>query len=49
LKWKNSKYEKNYLNHFDLIEGGELNFDMISSPNLQRGTSPNNYPYSYSK
>jgi predicted alpha-1,2-mannosidase len=49
LKWKNSKYEKNYLHHFDLIEGGELNFDMISSPNLQRGTSPNDYPYSYSK
>ncbi|MBP1221769.1 putative alpha-1,2-mannosidase [Flavobacterium sp. 1355] len=48
LKWNNSKHEKNYIGHFDLLEGGELNFDMTSSPNLQRGTSSADYPYSYS-
>ncbi|WP_264538495.1 GH92 family glycosyl hydrolase [Flavobacterium sp. N1736] len=48
LKWDNSTYTKNYINHFDLLKGGELNFDMTSSPNLQRGTSKNDYPYSYS-
>jgi len=48
LKWNNSKHEKNYITHFDLLEGGELNFEMTSSPNLQRGTSSINYPYSYS-
>jgi predicted alpha-1,2-mannosidase len=48
LKWDNSTYKKNYINHFDLLKGGELNFDMTSSPNLERGTSKNDYPYSYS-
>jgi predicted alpha-1,2-mannosidase len=48
LKWNNSKHEKNYITHFNLLEGGELNFEMTSSPNLQRGTSSGNYPYSYS-
>jgi predicted alpha-1,2-mannosidase len=48
LKWNNSKHEKNYIIHFNLLEGGELNFEMTSSPNLQRGTSSVNYPYSYS-
>jgi len=48
LKWDNATYSKNYLKHFDLLKGGELNFDMTSSPNLQRGISPDDYPYSYS-
>ncbi|MEZ0130464.1 GH92 family glycosyl hydrolase, partial [Flavobacterium sp. LBUM151] len=48
LKWDNSTYKKNYINHFDLLKGGELNFDMTSSPNLERGTSKSDYPYSYS-
>ncbi|TDO71361.1 putative alpha-1,2-mannosidase [Flavobacterium chryseum] len=48
LKWDNSNYSNNYINHFDVLKGGELNFDMTSSPNLQRGTSKSNYPYSYS-
>jgi predicted alpha-1,2-mannosidase len=48
LKWNNSKYTKNYINHFDILDGAELNFDMTSSPNLQRGTSKDDYPYSYS-
>tara|TARA_R110000868_G_scaffold411712_1_gene707902 strand:- start:16308 stop:18593 length:2286 start_codon:yes stop_codon:yes gene_type:complete len=48
LKWNNSTYTKNYINHFDVLKGAELNFDMISTPNLQRGTSASSYPYSYS-
>jgi len=48
LEWGNKNYYNNYINHFDLLEGGELNFDMTSSPNLKRGTSAKNYPYSYS-
>jgi len=48
LKWDNATYSKNYLKHFDLLKGGELNFDMTSSPNLQKGISPDDYPYSYS-
>lgn len=41
-------YEKNYLNHFDLLQGGELRFMMGNTPNTQRGTSPNAFPYSLS-
>jgi len=48
LEWGNKNYSNNYINHFDILEGGELNFDMTSSPNLKRGTSTKNYPYSYS-
>ncbi|WP_456313149.1 GH92 family glycosyl hydrolase [Pseudomonas shirazensis] len=48
LEWGNKNYSNNYINHFDVLEGGELNFDMTSSPNLKRGTSAKNYPYSYS-
>lgn len=48
LKWDNAAYTKNYINHFDVLKGGELNFDMSSSPNLKRGTTSEAYPYSYS-
>jgi len=48
LKWDNANYSKNFINHFDALKGGELNFDMSSKPNLQRGTSASAYPYSYS-
>lgn len=48
LKWNNAAYSKNYINHFDVLKGGELNFDMSDTPNLQRGTSANAFPYSYS-
>lgn len=48
LKWNNATHTKNYINHFDVLKGGELNFDMTSKPNLQRGTSASTYPYSYS-
>ena len=48
LKWDNALYSKNYINHFDVLKGGELNFDMTSSPNLKRGTTKESFPYSYS-
>jgi predicted alpha-1,2-mannosidase len=48
LKWNNSIYTKNYINHFDLLKGATLNFNMSSSPNKERGTSETSYPYSYS-
>lgn len=48
LKWDNAVHTKNYINHFDVLKGGELNFDMTSSPNLKRGTTNEAYPYSYS-
>ena len=48
LMWNNKTYNNNYLNHFDLMKGGMLNFSMGSKPNITRGTKPQSYPYSYS-
>ena len=48
LKFNNATHTKNYINHFDVLKGGELNFDMNSTPNLERGTSKSAFPYSYS-
>jgi predicted alpha-1,2-mannosidase len=48
LKWNNTTHTKNFINHFEVLKGGEFNFDMSSKPNLQRGTSSSAYPYSYS-
>ena len=48
LKWNNETYSKNYINHFDLLKGTVLDFDMNNTPNNQRGTSSSSYPYSYS-
>ena len=48
LKFNNATHTKNYINHFDVLKGGELNFDMNNTPNLDRGTSKSAFPYSYS-
>ena len=40
---------KNWVNHFDLLKGGTLNFLMGASPNKQRGITESDYPYSFSK
>lgn len=48
LKWNNSIYTKNYINHFDLLKGAELDFEMTATPNKNRGTTIESYPYSYS-
>lgn len=48
LKWNNSIYTKNYINHFDLLKGAELDFEMTAIPNKNRGTTIESYPYSYS-
>lgn len=48
LKWDNVLHSKNYINHFDVLKGGELNFDMTNSPNFKRGTTKEAFPYSYS-
>ncbi|MDP5201098.1 GH92 family glycosyl hydrolase [Flavobacterium sp. DG2-3] len=48
LQWNNSLHTKNYINHFEVLKGGELNFDMTNSPNFKRGTTKEAFPYSYS-
>lgn len=42
-------YTKNYLNHFELMKGADIDFKMAAEPNVQRGTNEEDLPYSFSK
>jgi predicted alpha-1,2-mannosidase len=42
-------YNKNYLDHFDLLQGGIIDFRMSATPNLIRGISPTDFPFSESQ
>jgi predicted alpha-1,2-mannosidase len=39
-------YDKNYIQHSDIQNGGELNFTMTNLPNMKRGISKQSFPYS---
>ena len=41
--------DKNYLNHFELMKGGNVNFTMSPTPVKSRGTKESAYPYSLSR
>ena len=49
LNYNGKSYTKNYLNHFDLLKGGRLLFDMDNKPNKGRGVNETDYPYSFSR
>lgn len=49
LKYNGKNYTKNYINHFDLIKGGRLLFDMDGKPNKNRGVKDSDFPYSFSR
>ncbi len=40
---------KNYLDHFELLKGGELKFDLSSKPNRNSGTTEADFPFSMSR
>lgn len=48
LQLNGSDYTKNYLKYGDLLKGGVLKFEMSDTPNFQRGTRPEDFPYSFS-
>ena len=41
-------YDKNYIEHKDLLAGGSITYRMAAKPNLQRGTQTSSLPYSFS-
>jgi len=43
-----ASYEKNWLNHFDILKGGTLNVTMGNAPATNRGNNSTAYPYSFS-
>ena len=49
LNYNGKNYTKNYINHFDLIKGGRLLFDMDGKPNKNRGVKDSDFPYSFSR
>ena len=49
LTWNGQPYSHNYFTHTDLLQGANLHFVMSAQPNTQRGTAPEDAPYSFSK
>lgn len=49
LRINGKESSRNYLKHDDLLKGGILEFKMGSQPNLNRGISEEDAPYSFSK
>ncbi|MFZ1292300.1 MAG: GH92 family glycosyl hydrolase [Melioribacteraceae bacterium] len=41
-------YSKNFIRHSDIMNGGNLIFEMNNTPNLIRGINKEDFPYSYS-
>jgi len=48
INFNDAEYTKNWLNHFDMLNGGTLTIDMDAMPNKQRGTQASAFPYSFS-
>jgi predicted alpha-1,2-mannosidase len=48
VKWNGRTHARNWVDHFDLLKGGKLTFDMDDKPNTSRGTEASAYPYSFS-
>ena len=48
-KMNGKNYSKTYLNHFEMLKGGNLDFEMSNLPNENRKTADSDLPYSFSK
>ncbi len=46
MKLNGEKYTRNWLSHSELMNGATLDFDMSSTPNLKRGITKEDAPYS---
>jgi predicted alpha-1,2-mannosidase len=46
---RGASYNKNYINHADILKGGVFQFNMGEKPNLNRGTKEADKPFSMSK
>ncbi|MFA5326334.1 MAG: GH92 family glycosyl hydrolase [Prolixibacteraceae bacterium] len=47
LKMNGKEYDKNFLNHTDLMKGAVLDFKMGATPNEKRGIADSDFPYSF--
>ncbi len=46
IKLNGEEWDKNFISHKTLLDGGELDFSMAATPNKNRGTKPESFPYS---
>lgn len=49
MKLNGKVYTHNYLTQQDLIQGGNIDFEMSEKPEKSRGTAPADFPYSFSQ
>ena len=49
MTFNGQAYDKNYLEHKDLLQGGRIEYTMQTTPNRQRGVNEEAAPYSFSK
>ena len=48
MTFNGQPYDRNYVEHQTLLNGGRISFNMQSEPNKQRGTAADAAPYSFS-
>lgn len=48
MRYNGTEYDKNWINHSELIKGAVIDDDMAAQPNKNRGTKPEDFPYSLS-
>ena len=48
LKLNGKDHSKNWVDHFELLKGAKLKFEMADKPNLKRGTEDSDAPFSIS-
>ena len=46
---RGAAYNKNYINHFEILKGGTLRFNMANEPNVKRGVKKEEAPFSFTK
>lgn len=47
MKLNGKNYNNNFIKYSDLIKGATITFDMSATPNKNRGTKNENFPYSF--
>src|SRR5690606_16738615 len=46
IQLNGAEYDKNFIKHSTILDGGEITFSMVNSPNKKRGTAKEAFPYS---
>ncbi len=48
MNFNGKEYTKNFLEHFELLQGGTIDIKMDDEPNINRGINDTDFPYSFS-